>query len=47
MSDEDRARQTVSVKADQQTPMGMITDVKQALRRAHVERINYSAEQRK
>ena len=47
MSDEDRARQTVSVKADRQTPMGMITDVKQALRKAHVQRISYSAEKRK
>ena len=47
MSDEDRARQTVSVKADQQTPMGMITDVKMALRKARVQRISYSAEQRK
>ena len=47
MSEEDRSNQTVSVKADRKTPMGMITDVKMALRKARVQRISYSAEQRK
>ena len=44
MSPEDKTHQTVSLKADQATPMTIITDVKQALRHANVRRINYSAE---
>lgn len=47
MSAEDRIRQMVSIKADRNTPMGTITDVKMALRKANVRKINYSAEQRK
>lgn len=46
MSPEDRTRQTVSLKADRNTRMGMITDVKQALRKANVRTISYSAEQK-
>ena len=45
MSPEDRTRQSVSLKADRNTHMGMITDVKQALRKANVRTISYSAEQ--
>jgi len=33
----------VSLKADKDTPMGLITDVKQQLRKANVLRISYSA----
>jgi biopolymer transport protein ExbD len=43
MSDADREAMTVSLKADRNTPMGMLTDVKQALRRANALTINYSA----
>lgn len=48
MSPEDRKRMTVSIKADKDTRMGIITDVKQALRRSNALNINYSAtEERK
>lgn len=43
MLPEDQAIMTVSIKADQNTNMGIITDVKQALRNANANRINYSA----
>ncbi len=43
MSPDDAAAMTVSIKADRQVPMGVITDVKQALRKANALRINYSA----
>ena len=46
MSSEDAQAMTVSIKADQQTDMGTITDVKQALRQAKAHQINYSAEKR-
>ena len=47
MSPEDRLQQTVSVKADRNTPMELITDVKMALRKANVRKISYSAEKKK
>ena len=43
MSPDDAAAMTVSIKADRFVPMGIITDVKQALRKANALRINYSA----
>ena len=43
MSPTDLTNMTVSIKADRRTPMGVITDVKQQLRRANALRINYSA----
>lgn len=43
MSSEDKARMTVSVHADRDTDMGVINDVKQALRQAGALRIHYSA----
>ena len=43
MSPEDVGKMTVSIKADRQADMGLITDVKQALRQATALRINYSA----
>lgn len=43
MSEADRQAMTVSLKVDRQTPMGMVSDVKQALRRANALTINYSA----
>ena len=43
MASEDRMRMTVNVHADRDTDMGVINDVKQALRQAGALRINYSA----
>ena len=43
MQPEDQQQMTVSIKADRQTPMGIITDVKQALRLAKAYKISYSA----
>ena len=42
MSPEDAERMTVSIKADRDTPMGVINDVKRALRDVHALNINYS-----
>ena len=36
----------VSIKADRETKMGIITDIKQSLRRAYALKINYSASER-
>lgn len=47
MSADDRKRMTVSIKADRHTPMAVITQVKQALRRSNALNINYSAEKEK
>lgn len=46
MKEEDQSMMTVSIKADKDTRMGIVTDVKQALRRAYALRINYAAVQR-
>ena len=46
MSPEDRQAMSVSVKADRETEMGIMTDIRQALRRAGALRINYSATQK-
>ena len=43
MSPEDQKLMTVSIKADRDTKMGVITDVKQALREAKALKISYSA----
>jgi biopolymer transport protein ExbD len=43
MSESDRAFMTVSMKIDEYTKMGVVTDVKQALRKANALKINYSA----
>ena len=43
MSAEDADKLTVSLRADRHTPMGVITDVKQALQQSYALRINYSA----
>lgn len=42
MSSEDQARMTVSIKADRDVPMGIISDIKQALQGAYALKINYS-----
>lgn len=46
MKEEDQPFMTVSIKADKETKMGVITDVKQALREAYALKISYSARQR-
>jgi hypothetical protein len=43
LNEADRAQMTVSIKADQYTKMGIITDVKQELRRANALKISYAA----
>ena len=43
MSSENADKLTVSLRADRRTPMGVITDVKQALQKSYALRINYSA----
>ncbi len=43
LSEADRAMLTVSIKGDENTRMGIITDVKQELRKASALKINYSA----
>ncbi|RHJ86557.1 biopolymer transporter ExbD [Parabacteroides sp. AM08-6] len=45
MNEEDQPFMTVSIKADKETKMGIITDVKQALREAYALKISYSARQ--
>ena len=43
MSTENADKLNVSLRADRHTPMGIITDVKQALQQSYALRINYSA----
>lgn len=47
MKEEDQNAMTVSIKADKETKMGIISDIKQALRRAYALKINYQASARK
>ena len=42
----DQAKMTVSLKVDQKTKMGIITDVKNALRKSYALKINYSSTKR-
>ncbi len=46
MSESDQGQITVSIKADKETRMGIIADVKQALRRAYALKISYASTQR-
>lgn len=46
MKEEDQPFMTVSIKADKETKMGIITEIKQALRDAYALKISYSATQR-
>ena len=41
-----QAEQVISIKADQKTKMGIITDIKEVLRKSWALRINYSASRR-
>ena len=43
LSPENAERLTVSFRADRHAPMGLISDVKQALQQAYALKINYSA----
>jgi biopolymer transport protein ExbD len=46
MKEEDQNIMTVSINADKDTRMGIISDIKQALRRAYALKINYQASSR-
>ena len=46
MKEADQAMMTVSLKIDQETKMGIVTDIKNALRQAYALKINYSASPR-
>lgn len=46
LKEEDAPFMTVSIKADKDTQMGTITDIKQSLREAYALKINYSARQK-
>ena len=46
MKEENQNVMVVSIKADKDTHMGIVTDIKQALRRAYALKINYAAVQR-
>ncbi len=46
MKEEDQNVMTISIKADKDTRMGVISDIKQALRRAYALKLSYSAVQR-
>ena len=46
MKEEDQPFMQVSLKVDRETKMGIVTEVKQALRQAYALNINYSAAQR-
>lgn len=46
MKESDQPFMTVSLKIDKDTRMGIVTDIKQALRQAYALKINYSAQLR-
>ena len=46
MNEEDRPKMTISIKADKETRMGLINDIKQELRAVSALKINYAATQR-
>lgn len=46
MKESDQPKMTTSIKADRECPMGVITDIKQALRKAAALKINYSASEK-
>ncbi len=43
LNEVDRSQMTVSIKADQEVRMGIVTDVKQELRKANALKISYAA----
>ena len=46
MNEDDQPYMIVSLKVDKDTKMGIVTDVKQALRKAQALNISYTATQR-
>ena len=46
MNSEDQGRLTVSIRADRDVPMGLISDIKHTLQQNYALRINYSATER-
>ena len=46
MKEEEQNKLTVSIKADKETRMGVITEIKQELRRAYALKISYAATER-
>ena len=46
MNEGDQAKITVALKVDQKSKMGIITDVKNALRKSYALKINYSSTKR-
>ena len=46
MNESDRGKMTVSLKVDEKTKMGIVTDVKNALRKASALKINYSSKKK-
>lgn len=46
MKEEDQKQMIVALKVDQETKMGIVTDVKQALRNAYALKLNYTATQK-
>ena len=46
MSEEDRSRMVVSLKADRDVPMSIIAEIKKALQHSFALRINYSASEK-
>ncbi len=44
LNEADRASMTIALKADEYTKMGIVTDVKQELRRANALKLSYSAQ---
>jgi len=46
MTAEDQARMTISIKADRETPMGQIADIKRQLQQSFALKINYSASEK-
>lgn len=47
MGSDDRARMTVSLKADRDVPMGIVSDIKRELQHCYALRFNYSATEKK
>lgn len=43
LNEADRSKMTVSIKADKNTRMGIVTDIKQELRKANALKISYAA----
>jgi biopolymer transport protein ExbD len=46
MKESEQGLMTVSIKADKETKMGLIAEIKQELRRAYALKISYAATQR-